>query len=716
VQCVDDPSECPSTSEVNCVTCKEPDICDARTRRCQAPATLCENDLDCPGDQLCDRSLPEPICAPRQPDCLDDLLDEPRNDTIATARLLEPGAGPRFGELKLCPANQDWYRLDVAAGTYLTIDARFRHADGDIELQLFLPDGRSLIDESRSTTDNERVQVEVGTELTVYLRVFLARPSVRQVPYELVVARDPGMACADDGHEPDDIRGQAKALVASTPYEGRICAADPDWFLLSGVRAGTRVRLDLRFADALGDLDLEVYRADSAAPVFVAASLDDDEALEFDATFAGDYFVRVFGKAADTNVYTLRAELEEGAAPTCADDRFEPNQGPTSAVSAAAGAVSPADLTLCSGDEDWFRVQLQPGEALMAEIGFDARADLDLRLYPASATDAEASPLEVSDGVNGRELIAFRSFTGGDFLLRVYAPNRTDASAYQLRLEVLPQLFLCEPDANDLAGRGQALETAADMPFPPSRSEPATICAGDSDFYRVFFAGGFLNVFRLSYIVEDAELDFEVLDPSGAVLFDTGVLPRGSSFKEVTANIAGAGFALLYVRVYSSTGFEGRYHLTHDLQPTFSCFPDRAEPNDERALASFAASSTITPVLLQSLSLCASARNALGRGDEDWFRLVPPRAGARIEARITFPQGDLSLELFSPNGGPRACRNQGTNRCFSDGNGLTETVTFTATTTAPYLLKVSSAYSSPQVFVRPASADTGYELRIDYSP
>lgn len=715
IQCVNDESECPTSSEVTCVTCRLPETCDARTRRCQAPPEICTSDLDCPNDRYCDLSLETPICTNRVPDCLNDLFDEPRNDTFQTAALLEASRGPLFDELKLCPGDQDWYRLDVAAGTYLTIDARFRHVDGDVELQLYLADGRTLVRESRSTTDNERVTLDVGTDLTLYLRVFLGRPTIRAVPYRLIVARDPGELCMDDGAEPNDTRDQASPLVSDVPFEGRICPADPDWFVLRNVSPGTRIDVSLRFTHSLGDLDLELYRADSPVPLLSAASLDDDERLGYDASYGGDYFIRVVGKRADTNVYTLRAELREGAVAACLDDPLEPNQGPATATSSSAIPRPTANLSICAGDEDWFRVHLEAGHALRAEIGFDPSADLDLRLYPSTVTDPRGTPLAVSDGISSREYVAYRARQAQDVLLRVHGHNPRQVSPYELRLDVDPPFF-CQPDRFDAQGRGNDRNSAVPSPFPPFRVDDLTICSGDEDWYQIFIEGGFVNVLRLNYIVNDAELDYTLHDFNGNLLFSTAQLPRGESSKEVLINVPGAGFGILYVRVFSSSGFESRYNLTLDLTPMYDCWPDFAEPNDVQPMASAVTSSTISPVLVQNLTLCATVRNAsTGFGDQDWFILRPPAVGARIEATIDFPQGDLSLELFSPDGQTRACANSGQDRCFSDGFDLTETVSFTAATTDAYFLKVSSVYSSPQVFVRPPDADTPYNLRVTYT-
>lgn len=713
VQCADDPTLCPMSAEVTCITCEAPQSCNPRTRRCEAPPDNCQDDIDCPSDQLCDLSQDPPICIPRIPDCLNDLLDTPRNDDVSSASLLLPEEGPRYEELKSCPGDVDWYRLDVTAGTYLTVDARFEHAEGDLDMQLYLADGRTLLDESRTVTDNERLELEVGTDLAVFVRVFFAAPSINPVPYELIVARDPGDLCMDDSNEPDDGRADAKQLLNDRPYEGRLCAGDPDWFVLRNVPAGSRISVQLDFIDNLGDLDLEVYRADQTQALLSSLSTDDDEALAFDAPFGGDFFVRVFGKSADTNVYGVRAAIRENMGPTCLDDQWEPNDTPVSAI-ATSSAAGPQALTLCQGDEDWFRFRMEPGQAVDIEIGFEPGADLELKVYEGNITDPDVTPIEQSTGVNPREHIAFRTFTGGDFLARVHGHTEQDISPYELRLNVTSR-SLCQPDIADASGQGETRATAYRLPLPPMRQDGLTLCAADTqDWFQFFAAAGFMNVIGLNNNPDDGQVDFELLQADGSLLFSTaGLAPEIP--RRVQINVPGdTGFALLFLHVFPTLGFDPEYSLTQDLVPIFSCNPDVAEPNNFRSTPSLVASSSVSPVLVEDLTLCAGTRNLDNVGDIDWFELRPPSAGSRIEARVDFTQGDLLMELYSPNGGPRACINQGDDRCYSDGPGLSERITFTATTTEPYYLRVDSVYSSPNVANRPPDSDTPYDLQIIY--
>jgi hypothetical protein len=712
VQCADDQSMCPMSSEVRCVMCNAPEVCDPRTKTCQAPAAVCASDIDCPGDQFCNHMLDPPLCQRRIPDCLNDLREP--DDVPAQASLLAEATGPAYADLQLCPGDDDWYKIEIHGATYLTIDARFRQIDGDIDIELFLADGTTLISASHKRTDNERVEVDVGGDATFLLHAYLSVPTVNPVNYQLVVTRDPGIACPADANEPDDTQAQAKPIASDMPFEGRICTANPDWFVLRSVPASTRIDATLTFHDSLGNLDLELYRSGATTPLVASATNDDLEHIVYDAPYGGDYYLRVLGRGADQNVYTLRVDLRANAEAVCMDDRFEPNDtlaSATDATSILAGIIMP--LTICRSDEDWYRVDLGPGEAFAAEIGFNFPADLELALYPSTVTDPHVVPLRAANGTSVREFLGYRSQSAGTFLLRVYGHTADDSSEYEMRLRRTPPL-ICQPDRIDLMNMGSSMADAFTLPMPPTRLDDLTICAVDEDWYQVTLIAGFRNIIRLHYIESDGTLDIAFFDSTGTQLGATA--GTGVDFKEIAANVPGAGLATGFLRVFRSAGGDVGYSLTEDLIPLFTCLPDAAEPNDAPEMASTVASSSVAPMIeVRNLTLCANPPVPTSPGDEDWFLIRPPRAGIHINAMITFAQGDLFLELFSPGGVHRACPNLGMDRCYSDGDTLTEHVTFTATTSAPYYLRVGSVYSSPSIAQKPPNADTPYTLDLSYT-
>jgi hypothetical protein len=94
-----------------------------------------------------------------------------------------------------------------------------------------------------------------------------------------------------------------------------------------------------------------------------------------------------------------------------------------------------------------------------------------------------------------------------------------------------------------------------------------------------------------------------------------------------------------------------------------------------------------------------------------------------MSATLTHPTGDLSLGLWSPGVVRLACPNlPSPSRCFSNSNipapggGWMETITFTATVSAPYYFHVDSIYSSAQARIRPPDAETPYTLDVSIKP
>ena len=66
----------------------------------------------------------------------------------------------------MCASDSDFYRVDAGTST-ASVVVRFRHADGDLDVQAVRADG-SVITSSAGTGDSERVSASG----TFYVRVF----------------------------------------------------------------------------------------------------------------------------------------------------------------------------------------------------------------------------------------------------------------------------------------------------------------------------------------------------------------------------------------------------------------------------------------------------------------------------------------------------------------------------------------------------------------
>jgi hypothetical protein len=718
VQCADDPSNCPTSGNVQCVMCVPPQICDLVSKSCQAPPTVCVDDTACSGDEYCDKTQNPPICVRRVPDCVPDQYAP--NGAAAASFLLDPAHGPIYPNAKLCPGTEAWYRVDVAAGTYLTVDLRFHASDGNIDLDLYLADGVTLVATSRGTTDNQRVEVDVGAAVTFLLRAYYPSPAIQATPYSIVVTRDPSSICvtAPGDTSSHDTLGTARPIASDTPYEGRICTAQPNWFVVQSVPAGSELTATLDFTNALGNLDLELYRADSPVPILRSATDADQEQIAYGASFPGDYYYRVLGRAADSNVYTFRVNVRSTTTAVCLDDRFEPDNTAATAVLAPDRTGSTAlGLSICAGDEDWYHVPLLANEALTAEVGWSAAAELTLKMYAPGASSTSAAPLREADPMLGtpREFLSYRAPIAGDYRIRVAGLGADQISPYELRIQHLPAPGACVPDLAE-ASNNHGQFDAYPLRTPPSRLDELTLCNGESDWFKVTLLGGYTNIIRLQYVADDAELDFTVFDGGGRMLGSTsagGSTGPVQPAKELSINVGGAGLTLVYLEVTRTSGGNGSYNLTVDLEPFYSCKPDRFDPNNAPDLAKhLAVTATTSSLLLGNLSLCAST------GEEDWYTFTVPAAGTRMDVYLGYQFGDLFLELFSPGGTHRACLDQGADQCYSDGvDRLVEHVSFTATTaTAAYYLRVGSIWSDPTLPVKPPNIDTPYYLNLEFTP
>lgn len=716
-QCADEVRDCPDDPAVQCTVCERPLVCNRRSQRCEAPPEPCSSDVECAEGEFCDQTREPPVCALRLPECLNDVFDDAGdNSAFATPTDIEPGS---FDELILCPGDIDIYRLDVEAGTVVTFDARFSREEGDIELQLFLPDGETLIDSARSATDNERIRVELGSPTTVLLRTFLARPEPRAVSYRLVVSTAEGETCQDDDLEPNDDPTETAPLFVEGPVQGQICAANPDWFTLSEVPVGSRVELELDFAPSLGDLDLEVFRPGEPTPIFRSASLDASERISFPATFGGDFLVRVLGKGTDQNPYTLRARFfPDDPAAVCPDDAEEPNDSPATAAEVGMPSgelpfVIEGTRALCPGDEDWFAIAFDGGgRVLSVELNHDPGIDLDVLLYADGEDPLAAPPLASGRSIGGREYFTFSAFTAQPLLLRVVGIGEDSVGNYELRV-VREDAFVCSGDDFDVANVGDARGDPIDLGSSPVELRGLTLCSGDMDFHSISLAPGFTHDIRLQWRRQNTQLQL-VRTAANGFTVNSSTPNAGPNASIVRVTPPGPAPVNLILEPAITQGVNSDYEIVVETRPAVDCSPDAFDPNETAA----AAASVLPPIDAQGLVLCPSVRAPGGPGDEDWYELQIDEPNTRLEAEIRFDRSDLLLELLGSDGMSRACTNQGTDRCFSDGFSMEEQVGLTVTATGTYFLRVSSFHSSPAVPPPPAGVqvNTNYDLEIRAQP
>ena len=251
--------------------------------------------------------------------------------------------------------------------------------------------------------------------------------------------------CASDAFEPnrapaDDGTGAVAAVVTQGTYENLVvCGNDTDWYAID-LAPGEGLRVDVNFVHADGDIDIVLYEPDGETSVTDSRGTGNTETVEFFGTPAGGrYYLKVIlygadGAANPSNTYTL--DVTVNAAGGCVPDAFEPNGTSDTAAVVADGEYV---LTLCPGNEDWFRFSLVAGNT----VTFRAQSDsaVALTLYGPDDAVLDQDDLAVvwdalADGVY-RLKVTSDSAIPVSYSLRVRGASGIDLEA--LDLSVAPE-------------------------------------------------------------------------------------------------------------------------------------------------------------------------------------------------------------------------------------------------------------------------------------
>jgi hypothetical protein len=391
---------------------------------------LCATDNDDAGGDRCDLSacLPDGqqrfrfVATIGGTTCSEDALEP--NDGPAAARTLTPGTPLRA--LRLCGGDDDWFKVTLAQGDVMDATLTFTHANGNLDLQAYGPNGTTLLAESAQSAtgvNEEKLQVRAGVAGTYYLRVFAAAGVANS--YDLGATVRAGSSCTEDAREPNDTSAQAVALTPGS-YPGlMVCAGNDDWYKIQ-LRAGDNLSVTVSFTHAQGDLDLEVYRPDRATLLGFSEGTTDTESLTFRVVpESGFYYLKVYGYQNAQNAYSLT--LSGGQ---CQDDALEDNDATGTAKLLSGGTTR--SLAICSGDEDYYKVSASAGQTLRVAVRFKhAQGDLDLRVLRPDGT-----PLASSYSLDDDELVEVRVPTAGTYFVHLFGATTSTQNAYDLEISV----------------------------------------------------------------------------------------------------------------------------------------------------------------------------------------------------------------------------------------------------------------------------------------
>ncbi|MBA2662401.1 MAG: VWA domain-containing protein [Bradymonadaceae bacterium] len=270
----------------------------------------------------------------------------------------------------------------------------------------------------------------------------------------------------EDALEPNDTLAQARALEQAKTEKLTLCGLNDDWYVVQAV-VGSHVTIKANFRSLrkvpdpehtflpqAPDLQLVVFDDRGLEAVAVDQGLGVVEAGELERINKRrrtertiERFVvtpdmltggqnHIFAKVMAAEGLEYEYDLEIEVIPPCSvlEDSFEPNDSPAQAAMLSAGSH---ELHICPDNEDWFRIDAEPGDSIFVDLR--AMEDPETK----SAPELEVEIVEQASGkvlargrFDGPYLTAGLQdiTTAGAYLVRVRGADGTQQGPYALDL------------------------------------------------------------------------------------------------------------------------------------------------------------------------------------------------------------------------------------------------------------------------------------------
>ena len=478
--------------------------------------------------------------------CLDDSYED--NDSASAGSVV--GSGLTSG-LVICPADDDYYLIDLAVGETLTMTTLFTDAEGDIDIELTDPNG-TFVDSSASTSNDETVGPYIASIPGTYVlsvTLFTDSGSTPGNSYDLDVDVLPA-PCLDDAYEDNDTTLTAAPLGAGL-YPGLgACDADPDYYAIT-LGAGDELSVDALFSDAEGDIDIELFDTTGNSVAFSMSGSDNESIGPITASVGGTYLLLVDLYSDDGVIPGNDYDLDISIVDNCTVDNYEPNDSLSAAYAIPSGTFS--SLTLCPSDDDFFAIWLGAGEAINVDLLFsDAEGDIDLTLY-----DPAGSVLASSESSSDDESVGpITALVSGTYSIE--ASLWSDAGSYPGNdYDLVVGLPGCQED--DLEPNDSSLTATSTGSALSYSASARTLCdTVDTDWFEVFmFAGETLDV-DLTFIDSDGDVELEIYGPPGPFWLDGSYSANDDESISYAVNTTGDYYARVYMN--SDDFFSGQVY------------------------------------------------------------------------------------------------------------------------------------------------------------
>jgi len=390
--------------------------------------------------------------------------------------------------------DDDWFMINIIPGKeHLNIMLTFNHSEGDIDIELY-DSGVVLLTGSYSTMDTENIDYIVPSSGIHYLKIFYANMgNVYDLWWNTTQP-------TDDAYEQNDFDSEAYDLspwpAMWLPF-GLGVQFDEDWYTVYLDPGEEKIHVELTFSHAVGNIDIEVWYWNGTFTHLTGSySIDDNEYIDTNVPWPGTYYIRVFGDN-NGNLYDL---WWEDLSIIGEDDYMEENDDFWN--SKWLEPYSYHNLILVYGDEDWFQINLNPGDTIDINIYFDPmEGDLQLELYDPTYT-LQAGSYSMNDG----EHITFSADMEGEWRIRVYHRFADSVVHYDLQTYVNFEYSGDDPK-EDNDGFWSSCEVNPDN-YPGLK-----LVEDDEDWFHTYLNPGDIIEVNIYFENEDGNLELELYDP-----------------------------------------------------------------------------------------------------------------------------------------------------------------------------------------------------------
>ncbi len=430
--------------------------------------------------------------------------------------------------------------------------------------------------------------------------------------------------------QPDAYAGNHTAdTAAALPPAGtllqalNVCPGLPDWYSIQ-VPTGKAlsVKLNWKYQSGKGLVGVQIIDSSKAGVLAGAASAASSKATIPYVQVGGTFYVHVYVLPETTAIpydYDITVSVSEpDPTDVCLADPYESNNAVASAPEIGCGQ---ATLSLCLGDEDWFKLVMKKGEVINLDFNHPGNA-YQLKIFG----NPNLPPLKTQGG-NGK--VPFTAPDDGTYYLQASYKSPgikpTGGFGYTLFVD---------------GGKGVDLLAKIQSVF------PAQVVQGEDIYLTV----------QLSNACQDASTDFwygyyfsqdNKLDSSDALMSLrpmtalTGKASKAVDDKAMIPVDAKPGPAYVIVAADATGSVAESQELNNTdaaaMEVIKLCLPDVFEPNSAPQIAS--------PLLMgvtPDLSLCPY--------DLDWYT-IDLKKGETLTVTAKFDQtlGDLDIRLYKVN-------------------------------------------------------------------